>query len=391
MPNGMRWVGLDVHAHASTVAVFDDGTGEVITRRVVGRPIEVLDVLRELPRPVRAVYEAGPTGYGLVRRARAEGIEMAVCSPGNIERRPGDRIKTDKRDAIRLARLFAAGDLRLVWIPTEAQEQLRDLVRCREDLRSDLMRARHRLATFLLRRERYFPGPGGRWTIKHRHWLSQQQFDDPASRVTYADYLHAHDVLLARRDTVGRELEQLAPGCVWADTIARLCCLRGISTLTALGLCAEIGDWRRFDHPDSIASYVGLVPSEHSSGQTRRLGKITKAGPRPRPPAARRSRAALPAHAGRRRHARRPPTRPGPRAHRPRLARATAAQRPLEPAAQRARQAGRRRDHRDRARARRRLLGDRHRLTTNDNTSGVSRRRAGSGHSRTHERPRFRL
>ena len=160
MPNGMRWVGLDVHAHASTPAVFDDATGEVITRRVVGRPMEVLDVLRELPGPLRAVYEAGPTGYGLVRRARAEGIEMAVCSPGNIERRPGDRIKTDKRDAIRLARLFAAGDLRFVWVPTEAQEQLRDLVRCREDLRADLMRARHRLATFLLRRERYFPGPG---------------------------------------------------------------------------------------------------------------------------------------------------------------------------------------------------------------------------------------
>jgi transposase len=278
MPQGMRWVGLDVHAHASAVAVFDDVTGEVITRRVNGRPIEVLDVLRELGRPVRAVYEAGPTGYGLVRRARAEGIEMAVCSPGNIERRPGDRIKTDKRDAIRLARLFAAGDLRLVWIPSEEQEQLRDLVRCREDLRADLMRARHRLQTFLLRRERYFPGPGGRWTLKHRHWLSQQQFDDPASRITYADYLHAHDVLLARRDRVGRELEQLAGDCVWGETIARLCCLRGINTLTALGLCAEIGDWRRFDHPDSIASYVGLVPSEHSSGQTRRLGKITKAG-----------------------------------------------------------------------------------------------------------------
>src|SRR5215211_3513971 len=223
MPNGMRWVGLDVHAHASAVAVFDDVTGEVISRRVGGRPIEVLGVLRELPRPLRAVYEAGPTGYGLVRRARAEGIEMAVCSPGNIERRPGDRIKTDKRDAIRLARLFAAGDLRLVWVPSEEQEQLRDLVRCREDL-------------------------------------------------------HAHDVLLARRELVARELEQIAPDCVWAETIARLCCLRGISTLTALGLCAEIGDWRRFEHPDSIAKYVGLVPSEHSSGQTRRLGKITKAG-----------------------------------------------------------------------------------------------------------------
>lgn len=111
--------------------------------------------------------------------------------------------------------------------------------------------------------------------LKHRHWLSQQQFDDAASRTTYADYLHAHDVLLARRDHVGRELERLAPQCAWAPTIARLCCLRGISTLTALGLCAEIGDWRRFDHPDSLAAYVGLVPSEHSSGQSRRQGKIT--------------------------------------------------------------------------------------------------------------------
>jgi transposase len=110
--------------------------------------VEVLDVLRGLPGPVRAVYEAGPTGYGLVRRARAEGIEMAVCSPGNIERRPGDRIKTDKRDAIRLARLFCAGDLRLVWIPSGEHEQLRDLVRCRENLRSDLMRARHRRRRF---------------------------------------------------------------------------------------------------------------------------------------------------------------------------------------------------------------------------------------------------
>src|SRR5919198_5577386 len=127
MPNGMRWVGLDVHARVSTVAVFDDVTGEVITRRVSGRPLEVLDVLQRLPRPLRAVDEAGPTGYGLVRRARAEGIEMVVCSPGNIERRPGNRIKTDKRDAVRLARLFAAGDLRLVLVPSQKNKHLRDL------------------------------------------------------------------------------------------------------------------------------------------------------------------------------------------------------------------------------------------------------------------------
>ena len=141
------------------MAVFDDVSGKVITRRMVGRPMAVLDVVRELPRPLLAVYE-GPDRLWLVRRARAEGIEMVDCSPGNIERRPGDRIKTDKRDAIRLARLFAAGDLRQGWVPSEKHEQLRDLVRCREDLRADLMRAPHRLARFLLRRERTFPSRG---------------------------------------------------------------------------------------------------------------------------------------------------------------------------------------------------------------------------------------
>jgi transposase len=158
-----------------------------------------------LPRPVRAVSEAGPTGYGLVRRARAEGIEMAVCSPGSVERRPGDRITTDTRDEIRLARLFAAGDLRLVWIPSQAHEQLRDLVRCREDLRSDLMRARHRLATFLVRRERSFPGPGERWTLKHRHWLSQQNRPPRAADKFRQTLL----VLRARRS--GREHLELEP------------------------------------------------------------------------------------------------------------------------------------------------------------------------------------
>ena len=353
MPNGMRWVGLDVHAHASAVAVFDDVSGEVITRRVVGWPVAVLEVLRELPRPLRAVYEAGPTGYGLVRRARAEGIEMAVCSPGNIERRPNDRIKTDKRDAIRLARLFAAGDLRLVWVPGEEQEQLRDLVRCREDLRADLMRARLRLGALLLRRERYFPGPGERWTPRHRHWLSQQRFDDAPSRVTYADYLHAHDVLLARRELVARAR---------ADRIR----LRLVRDDRALALPA------RHQHADRARAVRGdrrLEPLRASrlDRQVRRVGPVRaqlrpdapagqdhKGRLHPRSPVAGRGRAALPAHAGGRRQARAPPTRPGPSRHRSGLAHPAPSARALEAAARGPRQAGRRGHDRDRARADRR-------------------------------------
>ena len=150
MPHGIRWVGLDVHARESTVAIFDQETGEVSTRLVVGRPHELLPFLREIARPARMVYEAGPTGYGLARRARSEGIELVVCAPGRTERSPADRIKTDERDAIRLARLLAAGGLSLMTVPSVEREQLRDVVRCREDIRVDLMRARHRLGKFLI-------------------------------------------------------------------------------------------------------------------------------------------------------------------------------------------------------------------------------------------------
>jgi transposase len=278
MPDAIRWVGLDVHAHESTIAIFDQGTGELTTRRVVGRPHELLPWLRGVARPARAVYEAGPTGYGLARRARAEGIEMAVCAPGRTERRPGDRVKTDKRDAIRLARLLAAGELSIVTVPSLQREQLRDLVRCREDIRADLMRARHRLGKFLLRREIYYEGPGQAWSLRHRAWLVSLRFADRASQLTMADYLHSHDVLLARRDRIEAELSKLAVDSPCSVAIGRLRCLRGIDTLSALGLCAEIGEFDRFDHPDSLAAYLGIVPSEHTSGQQRRQGAITKAG-----------------------------------------------------------------------------------------------------------------
>jgi transposase len=207
-----------------------------------------------------------------------EGIELGVCAPSKTERPPADRVKTDKRDAIRLARLLAAGELTLVTVPSVEREQLRDLVRCREDIRIDLMRARHRLGNFLLRREIYWEGPGEAWSRRHRSWLTSVRFADHASQATLADYLHAHDVLIARRDQVEADLANVAVSAPCAQDVARLRCLRGIDTLSALGLCSEIGEWDRFDHPDQLASYLGIVPSENTSGTQRRLGSITKAG-----------------------------------------------------------------------------------------------------------------
>jgi transposase len=279
MPEGMRWVGLDVHAYETACAVFDGATGEVESRRFRGRPHELLQWLEGVERPFRAVYEAGPTGYGLARRAAELGFEVVVCAPGHVARRPGDRVKTDKRDALRLARLLAAGDLKLVTVPPREHERLRDLVRCREDLRGDLMRARHRISKFLLRRELYYPaGRGGGWTRRHLDWLGGLRFSDRASELCFADYLHAHDVLLARRGRLDQSLSALAADSPWAETIGRLRCLRGIDTLSALGLCAEISDWERFGCRQALAAYLGLVPSESSSGERRRQGSITKAG-----------------------------------------------------------------------------------------------------------------
>jgi transposase len=165
-----------------------------------------------------------------------------------------------------------------VTVPSVEHERLRDLVRCREDIRSDLMRARHRLGKFLLRREIYYQGPGEAWSRRHRAWLAWLKFADRASQLTMADYLHAHDVLVARRDRIEAELGQLAASSPWTATIARLRCLRGIDTLSALGLCAEVGEFDRFEHPDSLSGYLGIVPCENTTGQQRRQGAITKAG-----------------------------------------------------------------------------------------------------------------
>jgi transposase len=278
MTNGICFAGLDVHARKTAAAAVQLGSGEVFKAQLSGSPAAAIEWLVRLPGPVRAVYEAGPTGFGLARAARAAGVEMMVCSPGAIPRQPGDRVKTDTRDALKLARLHAAGQLRPIVVPLPELEALRDLVRAREDLRGDLMGARHRIGKLLLRRGLVWDGPGAAWSQRHLRWLSTIRFDDPLVELVFAEYLAHHEVLLARRDRLDAMLLEQSTQGSWAPTVARLRCMRGVDTLTAVGLVGEIGDITAFKHPKQLASYLGLVPSEHSSGTKRRQGSITKAG-----------------------------------------------------------------------------------------------------------------
>src|SRR3954469_9221632 len=280
MGEGIRRVGLDVRASRTAVAVMDSATGQVVKRTVVGRPAAVMELLESLGGPVRAVYEAAPTGYGLARRSRP-GLEISVCAPGMIATAGGgssSRVKTGARDALKLARLHHAGQLMLVTVPTVEQERVRDLVRAREDVRADLMRARHRLGKLLLRRERYFPGRARAWTAEHRDRLASLRFDDLPTEATFEDYLHAHDTLVSRRDRLDEHIEHVAASCSFAAEVARLRCLRGIDTLAAMGLCAETRGLARFRRPLQRSAFLGIVPSEDTSGEHRRQGSITKAG-----------------------------------------------------------------------------------------------------------------
>ncbi|HUY58244.1 MAG TPA: IS110 family transposase [Solirubrobacteraceae bacterium] len=274
------WAGLDVHAAKVLAVTVDAVSGELCSRTLTGRTSEVVEFCSSLPGPTRVAYEAGPTGFGLARALAAAGVGCVVAAPGKIERPAQDRVKTDRRDAERLVRLLMVGSLYPVRVPSTEEEALRDLVRAREDVRGDLMRARHRMSKLLLRHEIVFEGPGSNWTTRHREWLGRLELSDRGAQVTLLDYLGAIDALIVRRDALEGTIGELVPSSPWAQSVARLRCLRGMDTLSAVGLCAEIGDWRRFARAGQLMSYVGLVPSEDSSGERRRQGSITKTGSR---------------------------------------------------------------------------------------------------------------
>jgi transposase len=267
-------VGLDVHARSIRLAAVR--ADELLEERTLPYDEDAIErLLRRWP-SVRCCYEAGPTGFGLYRHLVERGIDCAVVAPGLVPQRPGDRVKTDPRDARKLARLLAGGLLEPIHVPSPEFEAARDLVRAREDARLDRMRDRHRLSKFCLRHGRLLPTSG--WTALRRKWLGEQRFEHAAEQISFDSYLHTVDLVDARIEQLERAIRETSQQEPWRELIGQLRCVRGIDTLTALGLVAEIGDFGRFRCAEEFMAFVGLVPSEHSSGEQRRQGSITKVG-----------------------------------------------------------------------------------------------------------------
>jgi transposase len=272
-------VGLDVHARSVAAAAIDGVTGELFQTKLTPSFDHIRSWLVDLPGPVAVAYEAGPTGFGLYRHLTAAGVRCEVVAPSKLQRPSGDRVKTDAKDAVHLARLLRLDEITPVSIPTVDQEAARDLVRAREDCRGDLMRARHRLSKLLLRHGIVYYG-GKAWTGKHDTWLRTEAVGQLSTRATRLAFDSDYETVLvtkARRDRLDAAIEEMAAASEFTPLVRRLGCLRGIGTLTGFALGVEVGDWNRFTG-NTIGSFVGLAPSEHSSGQSRSQGPVTKTG-----------------------------------------------------------------------------------------------------------------
>lgn len=274
------WVGLDVHADVVKGSVFGGEGWEPVDRFELVPHEKGLRVLVKRLRGygrVRCVYEAGPCGYSLQRYLSRHGVVCEVTAPSLIPRRPGDRVKTDRRDADKLGRLYRSEELTMVAIPDEQQEGLRDLVRAREDARVDLLRRRHRLSKFLLRRG-YRYRQGTAWTLRHWGWIDAIHFADPHVQVVLEESRQAVQEQIEQVKRFDQLLEQASLRTENAPKVNRYKVLRGVSTTTAMTVLAEAGDLRRYRKASQFMGSTGLVPSEHSSGGRRRQGAITKTG-----------------------------------------------------------------------------------------------------------------
>jgi transposase len=282
MEEGITYVGLDAHQGTIYAAVLMPGIEKAVEDQFANTPEAVRRwarrVAKRAPGPVACGYEAGPLGYGLLRELEALGLQCIVVAPALIPVRPGDRIKTDRRDARKLAGLLRAGLLTAVHPPTPEQEAVRDLSRARQAVKTDQMRQRHRVSKFLLRRGVRWTVGCRAWTQAHLVWLRGQRLAHAADQAILDDQLLGLEQIEGRLAALDAKLEAIAQAAPYQEPVGWLRCFKGIDTLTALAWVAELHDWRRFDSPRALMAYLGLVPSEASSGGKEKRGAITKAG-----------------------------------------------------------------------------------------------------------------
>lgn len=284
MEKGITYVGLDAHKEAINVAMLLPSQAEPVEWQTSNDQAAVRRMVKKVQRAaqgeVRFCYEAGPCGYALQRWIRAMEVVCVVVAPSLIPRKSGDRVKTDRRDARKLAELFRAGLLTEVHPPTEEDEAVRDLCRAREDAHADLVRGRHRLSKLLLRHGWAWTGGKKMWGQGHRLWLRSLRFEHKEGQWVLDDYLLAVENLEERLRGLDAQIEQVSQDPRYAKVVGALRCFRGIDTLTAMCLVAELHDFMRFDSARGLMAYLGLVPSEHSSGGKEHRGEITKTGNR---------------------------------------------------------------------------------------------------------------
>ena len=277
------YVRLDVHKATVAVAVAEGGRGSEVRQLGVfeNRPEVLSKLAARLSNNkncrISFCYEAGPCGYGLHRLLTSYGHDCVVVAPSLIPMKAGDRVKTDRRDALMLAKLHRAGELTPIWIPDAGHEAMRDLVRARATAGRVLSKARQHLQSFLLRHDRIYRGLRA-WTSAYRRWLTTVHFDHPAQQIVLQDYIDAVRDAEARRDRLTRQINELLPSWSMAPVALALQAMRGVALVVAVTVVAEVGDFRRFANPRQLMAYLGLVPSEHSSGGSIRRGAITKAG-----------------------------------------------------------------------------------------------------------------
>src|SRR3984893_8807979 len=277
----ITYIGLDVHKNTIAVAVAEAGLRKEVRDygTIANTPATLKKLIAKLActgHELRFCYEAGPCGYGIQRQIAAAGHECIVVAPSLIPKKPGDRVKTDRRDAINLAKLHRAGELTAVWVPDQAHEAIRDLVRARQATVRTLRQARQQLSGFLLRHGRHYNRPT--WTLMHRRWMAGLRFEQAAHHIVLEDCIAAVEAATARRDRLEAHIEAALPDWSLAPVVRALQALRGMALVAAATVIAELGDITRFANPRQLMAYLGLVPSEQSSRATRRQGAITKDG-----------------------------------------------------------------------------------------------------------------